>query len=194
MSKNFRVVIIDNYDSFTYLLADYFAQISGVMPLVVLNDKISLQDLIDFNPTHLVISPGPGSPENLSDFGICLEAISHFYNKIPILGVCLGHQGLAVAFGGTISKAPVPVHGMRSKVRKVRESKLFQNFPNEFEVMRYHSLIVNDVPKDFLVTLETDDKLVMAMEHMEFPVYGVQFHPESIGTEVGIKIIENFLE
>lgn len=188
-----KTIILDNYDSFTYNLFQYFAECGGE-PEVFLNDKITLNELIKLNPTHLVISPGPGTVTNPNDFGVCAEAIKYFAGKIPILGVCLGHQGIAYVFGGSIIGAPEIFHGMRSEVEVVNKSRIFDGLPMKFEVMRYHSYIVNNLPAEFVVTAKTvDDKLIMAFEHKDWPVYGVQFHPESIGTKDGMRMIGNFL-
>jgi anthranilate synthase/aminodeoxychorismate synthase-like glutamine amidotransferase len=194
-----KVILIDNYDSFTYNILQCLTNL-GAQVLVFKNDEIDLPGLIDQDFSHLVISPGPGDPTVAEDFGICTEAIKYFAGKLPILGVCLGHQGIAAIYGGKVIKAPTPVHGMREVIRQTEfglKSKLFRNLPKEFEVMRYHSLVVDrkSFPADFKITAETIDyKLIMAFEHVDLPIYGVQFHPESIGSPLGEKILQNFIE
>jgi anthranilate synthase component II len=191
-----KVVLLDNYDSFTYNIVQYLNEL-GANVLVFKNDEISLEELRDLDFTHLVISPGPGNPTTQTDFGICTEAIKFYYEKKPILGVCLGHQGIIAICGGEVTKAPEVMHGVRSILVKVVESDLFKGVENEFEAMRYHSLIVsvNSFPSEFKITVKTKDKgLIMAYEHKKLPIYGVQFHPESIGTDSGKMILENFLD
>lgn len=190
-----KVVLLDNYDSFTYNISQYLSEL-GATVLVFKNDEITLEGLKDLDFSHLVISPGPGNPTVLEDFGVCTEAIKFFFDKKPILGVCLGHQGIAAVYGATVTKAPEIMHGVRSVLNKTGDSRLFNRVEDEFEVMRYHSLIVeeNGFPDIFRITARTKDKgLIMGYEHKELPVFGVQFHPESIGTEVGKIVLENFL-
>jgi anthranilate synthase/aminodeoxychorismate synthase-like glutamine amidotransferase len=190
-----KVVLIDNYDSFTYNILQYLSSL-GAKVLVFKNDEITLNELQEIEFSHLVISPGPGNPNVEADFGVCRDAIKFFFDKKPILGVCLGHQGIAAVYGANIENAPEIMHGMRSKVIKVKDSILFKGIKDEFEVMRYHSLIVveKSLSDMFVVTVKTQDKgLVMAFEHKSLPVFGIQFHPESIGTLDGMKILENFL-
>lgn len=191
-----KVVLIDNYDSFTYNIYQYFCSL-GAKVLVFKNDEIDLAGLQKLDFSHLVISPGPGNPIVNADFGVCKEAIEYFFDKKPIFGICLGHQGIAAVYGGQVEKAPEVMHGVRSKVRQLRPSRLFKGIALEFEVMRYHSLIVvkNSLPEMFVETVETIDKgLIMAYEHKNLPIFGVQFHPESIGTPDGLQICKNFLE
>lgn len=191
-----KVVLLDNYDSFTYNIFQYFSLL-GAKVLVFKNDEIDLKALKKLDFTHLVISPGPGNPTKDSDFGVCKDAINYFYRRKPILGVCLGHQGIAAQFGAKVIHAPEVLHGVRSLVKQIGNSKLFKDVLTEFDVMRYHSLIVekSTLPKDFTVTAETlDQGLLMAFEHKKLPVFGIQFHPESIGTPDGLKILQNFLE
>jgi anthranilate synthase/aminodeoxychorismate synthase-like glutamine amidotransferase len=190
-----RVVLLDNFDSFTYNIFQYLSLL-GAKVLVFKNNEIDLKALKKLDFSHLVISPGPGSPINDSDFGVCKDAINYFYNKKPILGVCLGHQGIAAQFGAKVIHSPEVLHGTRSLVKKIGNSKLFEGIAGEFEVMRYHSLIVekHTLPKDFIPTAETVDQgLLMAFEHKKLPVFGIQFHPESIGTPDGMNILRNFL-
>lgn len=191
-----KTLIIDNFDSFTYNIFQYSAELRA-NPAVFKNNEISLDEIKKGHYTHIIISPGPGSPENKKDFGICEDAIEEFKDKLPILGVCLGHQGIAYHFGGKVIKASVPVHGKKSKIRLKNNEKLFLNLPKEIEAMRYHSLIVdrNSFPKDLVIIAETiDDNLIMALKHKHFSVYGIQFHPESIGTKYGKEILKNFYE
>lgn len=198
-----KTLILDNYDSFTYNLYQYVAELGG-KPIVKKNDEISLAEIEKLKPTHIIISPGPGTPEHRKDFKICGPVIEKFAGKIPILGVCLGHQGIAHVFGGKIIKAPSPMHGKTSWVKVLggksagrgKFPSLFRGLPKRINVMRYHSLIVDrkSLPEDFLVTAETEeDKLIMAVQHKKFPLWGIQFHPESIGTPVGKTILRNFL-
>ncbi|MEK7171536.1 MAG: anthranilate phosphoribosyltransferase [Patescibacteria group bacterium] len=190
-----KTLILDNYDSFTYNLYQYCAELGG-NPVVFRNNALSLKDIERDNYTHIIISPGPGSPENKKDFGICGSVIKNFASKIPILGVCLGHQGIIHFLGGRVIRAPIPVHGKRSLVKINNKNPLFKNLPEEIEVMRYHSLIGDGskIPAELSVIAETKDKLVMAVAHKSYPLFGVQFHPESIGTPEGKQILQNFLE
>lgn len=190
-----KTLILDNYDSFTYNLYQYCAELGG-NPVVFRNNELSLKDIERDNYTHIIISPGPGSPENKRDFGICGDVIKKFASKIPILGVCLGHQGIIHFLGGRVIRAPIPVHGKRSLVKINNKNLLFKDLPEEIEVMRYHSLIGDGskIPAELSVIAETKDKLVMAVAHKSYPLFGVQFHPESIGTPTGKQILRNFLD
>lgn len=190
-----KTLILDNYDSFTYNLYQYCAELGG-NPVVFRNNELSLKDIERDNYTHIIISPGPGSPKNKKDFGICGDVIKKFASKIPILGVCLGHQGIIHFLGGRVIRAPIPVHGKRSLVKINNKNPLFKNLPEEIEVMRYHSLIGDGskIPAELSVIAETKDKLVMAVAHKSYPLFGVQFHPESIGTHEGKQILRNFLD
>jgi anthranilate synthase/aminodeoxychorismate synthase-like glutamine amidotransferase len=185
------IILIDNYDSFTYNLAQAFGLL-GAEVEVYRNDALTLDELGALNPSHVVISPGPGTPD---DGGISLDAIRKFGPKIPTLGVCLGHQCIGQAFGGSVVRAPRLMHGKTSMVYH-RHEPLFTGVPSPFEATRYHSLIVDepDLPKDLKVTAFTDQGEIMAMRHAEYPVVGVQFHPESILTSYGPRILQNFLE
>ncbi len=195
-SHNMKTLILDNYDSFTYNLYQYISELSGD-PIVKRNDEVTLDDIEDISPTHIIISPGPGHPDNKKDFGVCSEVISNL--KIPILGVCLGHQGICSVFGGKIKKAPEIVHGKSSQVRLTENAgnpDILKGLPSTFKVMRYHSLVADkdSLPDCLKITAETfEDGLVMAVRHKVLPIYGLQFHPESVGTEVGKYILRNFL-
>jgi anthranilate synthase component II len=186
------ILIIDNYDSFTYNLYQYIGEIYKDIK-VIRNDEITVEDISKMNLEGIILSPGPGVPEKA---GICVEVIKEFAGKIPILGICLGHQAIGYAYGGKIIRAQVVKHGKTSMI-KHQGDKLFKSIKNEFNVMRYHSLVVdkNTFPEELLVTSKSlDDDVVMSMKHKQYEVYGVQFHPESIFTEQGKDIIKNFLE
>ncbi|WP_300394531.1 aminodeoxychorismate synthase component I [Henriciella sp.] len=185
-----KVLIIDNYDSFTYNLAQLVAAASGSDPIVLYNDAVSESELRKLDFDAVVLSPGPGRPERRRDFGLC-ETILKEYRK-PVLGVCLGHQGIAHFSGATVTHAPKPMHGRLSKIRHNGEH-LFKGIMSPFNAVRYHSLVVNDLPDTIEVDAMTEDGLVMGMHHTELPLWGVQFHPESIASEYGDKIVENFL-
>ena len=185
------LALIDNYDSFTYNLVQYFGEL-GADIKVFRNDQVTLDELITLNPTHLVISPGPGEP--IKNDGISAEAIKHFDGKIPVLGVCLGHQCLGAVFGGRVDRAPRLMHGKTSRVIHDRQG-IFKDVPTPFEAMRYHSLVVYEpVPADLKVIATTVEGEIMALKHRQHPTYGVQFHPESILTEHGKQILKNFLD
>lgn len=184
------LVIIDNYDSFVYNLAQYFGQL-GEDVEVIRNNKVSLKELESMKPERVVISPGPGVPENA---GISLDIIKNLADKVPILGVCLGHQSIGMAYGAEVIRAEEPVHGKTSIISHSQEG-LFTNIPQNISVTRYHSLVVkkNSLPATLKVTAETDDGIVMALKHIDYPTYGVQFHPESIASEYGMEMLQNFL-
>jgi anthranilate synthase/aminodeoxychorismate synthase-like glutamine amidotransferase len=185
------LILIDNYDSFTYNLVQYFGEL-GASIKVFRNDKVTLDELIALNPAQLVISPGPGDPAK--DAGISLDSIRHFTGKIPVLGVCLGHQCLGVLYGGKVDRAARLMHGKTSMVIH-NEHGIFKGIPSPFDAMRYHSLIVyNPVPAELEVTATTPEGEIMGLKHKSAPTYGVQFHPESILTEHGKQILQNFLE
>jgi len=185
-----KVLLLDNYDSFTYNLAQYLGEL-GHAPAVHRNDQISLGDVESLKPDRIVISPGPGRPE---DAGISVDVIRQFGRRIPVLGVCLGHQGIGHAFGGDIVRAPVLMHGKVSSIQHDGRG-VFAGVSQPFVAGRYHSLIVADPPPDALeITARTDDGIIMGLRHREWPVHGVQFHPESVLTGEGRKILRNFLE
>jgi len=185
------LVLIDNYDSFTYNLVQYFGEL-GADIKVFRNDQVSMKQLITLNPSHLVISPGPGEP--IKDDGISSDAIKYFDGKIPVLGVCLGHQALGAVFGGKVDRAQRLMHGKTSKVTHNGEG-IFKGIPSPFEAMRYHSLVVYDpIPDELEVTAITPEEEIMGLKHREHHTYGVQFHPESILTEHGKQLLKNFLD
>lgn len=189
-----KTLIIDNFDSFTYNLFQLCAELQA-NPEVIRNDAIDLATIKAQKYTHIIISPGPGTPENPQDFGICGPVIKQLAGQIPILGVCLGHQGIIHQNGGRIIRAPIPVHGKRSKIC-LKQHPLFQNLPQEIAVMRYHSLIGErqSLPKNLQIIAETPDGLIMAVADKHKPLFGLQFHPESIGTPDGRQIIQNFFQ
>lgn len=186
-----KVLIIDNYDSFTYNLFQQVAMIIGKEPMVVKNDEISFDELMTKDVDVFIISPGPGSPDKEKDFGVCKDVI--LYSNKPVLGVCLGHQGIAHYYGGKVKHAIEPFHGRLSPVKHT-DRGVFKDIPQLFNVVRYHSLIAYDLPEFLVETAWTEDGVLMGLEHTQKPVWGIQFHPESISTEYGSKIIENFLE
>lgn len=189
-----RVLIIDNYDSFTYNLYQYFGEL-GADVSVVTNDELEVDAIVQRAPDRIVISPGPGSPEHPRDIGICLEVIRNLGANIPILGVCLGHQAIIHAFGGRIVRAPKIMHGKTSAIRHTGDG-IFTGLPELPEVMRYHSLMgeAKSLPDCLKVTARTaEDDLIMGVAHRTWPLSGIQFHPESIGTPTGKQMLENFL-
>jgi len=185
------LLMIDNYDSFTYNLVQYFGEL-GEDVRVFRNDAISVNEIAAMKPDALVISPGPCSPK---DAGISVEAIQFFAGKLPILGVCLGHQGIGYAFGGEIVHARQPMHGKRSPVHHANVG-VFSGLPNPFNATRYHSLAIRreTIPDCLEITAWTQDGEIMGVRHKEFAIQGVQFHPESIMTEHGHALLKNFLE
>jgi anthranilate synthase component 2 len=186
-----KLLMIDNYDSFTYNLVQYFGEL-GADVEVFRNDEINVAGIADRRPDRLVVSPGPCTP---NEAGVSIEAIRHFAGKLPILGVCLGHQAIGAAFGGKIIRAKVLMHGKTSVITTTREG-VFANLPGKFTVNRYHSLAIekDSCPKVLKTTAWTDDGEIMGVRHTELPIQGVQFHPESILTEHGHAMLKNFLE
>ncbi len=185
------LVVIDNYDSFTYNLVQYLGEL-GADVQVVRNDELELQDLASLNPSSLVVSPGPGRP--MEDGGISAEAICYFTGKIPVLGVCLGHQCLGAVYGGRVGQAGRLMHGKTSSINH-NGKDIFAGIPYPFEGMRYHSLVVCEpVPAALQVTATTVEGEIMGMKHRDYPTFGVQFHPESILTQHGKQLLKNFLE
>jgi len=190
-----KVLIIDNFDSFVYNLAQYVGQL-GAEPIVYRNDTLTISEVSKMNPDRIIISPGPGRPDQRRYFGACLSILRTISHNTPTLGVCLGHQGIAYAFGGSITPAKQLMHGKTSSI-KHDGNGLFRNVENPLRATRYHSLICER--KRFPECLEEtatsiDDGEIMGLRHRRYPIYGVQFHPESILTSEGIKILRNFLE
>ena len=191
------VFVLDNYDSFTYNLVQYLGEL-GERPVVYRNDALSVEDVLALKPSAAVLSPGPGLPAKA---GILVPLVRALAGRVPVLGVCLGHQAIGEAFGGRVVRAERLMHGKTCAV--VHEGdELFESVPSPFTAMRYHSLVVDwlGLPHDLLVTAWAGDRggkgdgEIMAMKHRQFPLYGVQFHPESIGTEHGKRLLENFLK
>jgi anthranilate synthase component 2 len=186
-----RVTLIDNYDSFTFNLVHYLGEL-GANVTVWRNDAISVQDVMTSRPEAIVLSPGPCTPE---DAGICCDLIRAAASTIPMFGVCLGHQAMGDVFGGTVVRAPLPVHGKTDTIFHHAQG-MFRGINHPFQATRYHSLLVDQasLPDCLTVTAKTQDNLIMAMQHTTLPVYGVQFHPESIASEYGHLLIQNFLD
>ncbi len=184
------VLVIDNYDSFVYNLAQYLGEL-GWEPVVYRNDQITLAQIESLSPSHIIISPGPATP---LEAGISNDIIWRFAGRIPILGVCLGHQCIGYVFGGQVVRAAVPTHGKSSLVYHDGKT-VYQSLPNPFEAGRYHSLVVkrDTLPWSLALTAETDDGVIMGIRHKDYVVEGVQFHPESIMTDVGHELLKNFL-
>ena len=191
------ILLIDNYDSFTFNLAHYIEE-TGQSVSVIRNDKLTTKDIKNnIKPSKIIISPGPCTPD---DAGICIDVIKEFYQTIPILGVCLGHQSIGQALGANIVRANKIMHGKITEMTNENKSMIFKGLPNKFNATRYHSLVIDpkSLPECFNIisTTQDDNKtIIMGIEHKEYPVYGVQFHPESIGTSMlhGKKIISNFV-
>lgn len=190
------VLMIDNYDSFTYNIVQYCLEL-GTDLKIIRNDELTLEEIIALNPSKIIISPGPSTP---NEAGVCLEVIKYFSDKKPIFGICLGHQAIGQVFGGKVIRAKNMMHGKTSLIKVVKDTKIFESLPKEFTQTRYHSLVVdkNDLKeraKDIVVTsFSLDDEEIMSLEIKNRPIYGVQFHPESIMSEYGYKIIDNFLK
>jgi len=184
------ILIVDNYDSFTYNLAQYFGEL-GCALMVKRNDSVSLDEISSLHPTHVCISPGPGRP---AQAGLSNDIVRRFAPQLPLLGVCLGHQCIGEVFGGRIVAAPRLLHGKTSQIQH-NGSGVFANLPNPFTATRYHSLIVSpdSVPDCLEVTAQTSEGEIMGLRHRDFPVHGVQFHPESILTAEGKKLLANFV-
>ncbi|MGI6012769.1 MAG: anthranilate synthase component II [Oscillospiraceae bacterium] len=185
------ILLIDNYDSFSYNLYQLIGSVNPDIQ-VMRNDAMTVEEVRALQPDAIILSPGPGKPENA---GICVELVKELGNKFPILGVCLGHQAICTAYGATVSYTKTLMHGKQSQTFISRKSKLFSNCPQEIPVARYHSLAVieDTLPTCLEIIAKADDGEIMAVQHTEYDIYGLQFHPESIMTPNGIQIIENFL-
>jgi anthranilate synthase/aminodeoxychorismate synthase-like glutamine amidotransferase len=186
------LLVIDNYDSFTYNLVQYLGELYKGDIKVFRNDKITVQEIAARKPSHIVISPGPCTPR---EAGISVEAVKVLGPEIPLLGVCLGHQSIGFAFGGNVIRAPYLMHGKVSLIHH-HATGLYAGMPNPFIATRYHSLIIerSTCPECLEITSETDDGIIMGIKHKEFPIYGVQFHPEAILTEGGKRLLGNFID
>lgn len=186
------ILLIDNYDSFSYNLYQLIGQVDAGIK-VIRNDEMTIEQIEELDISAIVLSPGPKTP---AEAGICIEVVKHFAGKYPILGVCLGHQSICEAFGATVSYAKQLMHGKTSEITLSQESKLFQGIGNTMQVARYHSLAAKEdtMPAELKITATSDDGEIMAVEHTKYPIYGVQFHPESVLTKDGLKIIQNFLK
>ena len=183
------ILVIDNYDSFTYNLVQYLGELGHELR-VFRNNRVTLEEIAGLKPSHIVISPGPGAPK---DAGLSEDIIRTFHKSTPILGVCLGHQAIGEVFGGKIVRAPTLMHGKTSPIH--HDSKtVFKGLPQGFPATRYHSLVVTDIPANLEVSAQTKDGIVMGLRHRDYPVEGIQFHPESIMTVVGKKLLANFME
>jgi len=190
-----RVLIIDNFDSFVYNLAQYIGEL-GAETIVCRNDALTLEQAVALKPDRIVLSPGPGTPENERDFGVCKQILQQLSHKVPTLGVCLGHQGIVSTFGGRVVRAKQLMHGKTSQIKHDGKG-LFKGVKNPFTATRYHSLVGerNSIPDCLEVAaVSADDGEVMSVRHVEYPIEGVQFHPESVLCEDGKLIIKNFLE
>jgi anthranilate synthase component 2 len=188
-----RVAIVDNYDSFTFNLVQCVGAL-GARPVVFRNDQLTLPEVVELGVDRIILSPGPGSPHDAGALGVCRQIIVELGPRIPVLGVCLGHQAICAAFGGRVVRAPEVMHGKTSPI--VHDgSELFAGLPQPFVAMRYHSLIAeaSSLPACLRVTARTEEGLVMGVRHAEHPLHGVQFHPESIGSPEGPRLVANFL-
>ncbi|MDD3053981.1 MAG: aminodeoxychorismate/anthranilate synthase component II [Endomicrobiia bacterium] len=186
------ILLIDNYDSFAYNLYQLIGSLNTDIK-VIRNDDLTVKEIEKLDPERIVLSPGPGKPSNA---GICIDVVKHFAGKIPILGVCLGHQAICEAYGGTISYAKTLMHGKQSTITIDTNCSLFTNLPEKIKVARYHSLALlsDTIPDKLIITAKSDDGEIMAVSHKNYKTYGVQFHPESILTPQGKVIIQNFLD
>lgn len=186
------ILLIDNYDSFSYNLYQLLGQINSDIK-VCRNNELTVEEINQLNPDCIIISPGPGKPK---DAGICEDVIRHFAGKKPILGICLGHQAICEVFGATVTYAPEIMHGKTSEITIENDSKIFNNLPKRIKVARYHSLAadIKTIPQCLNIIAKTDDDVVMAVKHKDYEIYGLQFHPESVLTPDGKIIAENFLK
>jgi anthranilate synthase/aminodeoxychorismate synthase-like glutamine amidotransferase len=189
-----RILVIDNYDSFTHNLVQYLGEL-GAEPVVFRNDELTLEQVGKLAPSGIVISPGPGHPEDKKYFGICADVLQEVSPRVPTLGVCLGHQGIGLVFGGRVVGARELRHGKTSRIYHDGKG-VFRGLPNGFRAARYHSLVLqrSSLPKELELSAESEDGEVMGVRHRHFPIEGIQFHPESVLTEHGKRILANFLE
>lgn len=188
------ILIIDNFDSFTYNLYQQVAKLTDVEILVKRNNEITIEEISQINPSGIILSPGPGHPATERDFGIGADVLRELSPKIPTLGVCLGHQGIGHVYKGKVISAKNILHGKQSYITH-DGSELFKGIPQRFLAGRYHSLAIDQLslPDDLIITATADDNEVMSIKHLDYPIYGIQFHPESILTKYGSQIVENFL-
>lgn len=186
------ILLIDNYDSFSYNVYQLTASVDPDVK-VIRNDEMTVEEIAALKPSRIILSPGPGRP---ADAGVCEDVIRYFAGKVPILGICLGHQAICEVFGATVTYAKELMHGKQSKAALDVNSVLFRSMPREITVARYHSLAADPetMPETLAVTARTSDGEIMAVEHKEYPIYGVQFHPESVLTPDGLQIMENFVK
>jgi len=187
------ILMIDNYDSFTYNIVQYCLELGADLK-VIRNDELTVAQIDELNPEKIILSPGPATPD---EAGVCLEVIEYFKDKTPILGICLGHQSIAQVFGGEVVRAKNMMHGKTSKIKVLKENIMFNNLPKEFTQTRYHSLTVKEdtLPSIVIPTaMSLDDNEIMALQIKDKPIYGLQFHPESIMSEYGYEMLDNFLK
>ncbi|MDK6028082.1 aminodeoxychorismate/anthranilate synthase component II [Ignisphaera sp. 4213-co] len=188
------ILIVDNYDSFVYNIAQIVGELGGA-PIVVRNDELSIKAVERIDPDAIIISPGPGTPERREDIGVSIDIVKRFYRSTPILGICLGHQIIGYAFGSRIRRARTIMHGKISQIEILSDVEIFRGVPKIIKATRYHSLVVDSPPPEMIVAaMSIDDEEIMALAHTKYHVYGVQFHPESIETKYGKKILKNFID
>ncbi len=189
-----KILLIDNYDSFVYNIYQIVKRISSIDIIILRNDQASPNNVGKINPDAIIISPGPGDPRSLSDIGFSSDIVYEYCSKIPILGICLGHQIIGLTMGSKIRRARKIYHGKVSLIQHF-EGPLYKNIPKIFKAMRYHSYVIEDPPEDLIVdAMSLDDSEIMGIHHRKYPLYGVQYHPESIGTNIGDKILRTFIE
>ncbi|MEM0340574.1 MAG: aminodeoxychorismate/anthranilate synthase component II [Acidilobaceae archaeon] len=188
------ILIIDNYDSFVYNVVQIVSEL-GATAVVVRNDEISLSAIDRIDPDKIIISSGPGTPEKKEDIGISLDVVKRYGKSIPILGICLGHQVIGYAFGARIRRARTIMHGKIDTIKILNENALFKDIPKIIRATRYHSLVIDNVPEELAIdAISLSDGEIMAVHHIKYPIYGLQFHPESVGTEYGKQMLKNFVD